>query len=488
MTDTISDIVLQKKDLQNHIDWNSLPTSTCSDMVYVGWISRYEYQRGFGLVVDFINNEQHFFHVSDVGSDLFSCKNDKIIELTLSHLLSELRYSFQKSERFKILKSKCENNGLNEIETTISSKFGNCKAIVYKELSYSVIKEHNLSKFPYLHYAQVICFRLKEGKAVEIHEPKFYTADLINNKAAYSNNLWNLLFRFVPDVLYTIEYNGRDSIDEDICSFKHKSNQIVEYVKRFDIEPYRKLENYTLSTEFSYYPTARDSDPNQLFLVIIRNSELDDKYVQYPKIRIPLTSSFDFYGQAPHHYFMSMIYDEYKVKYENYYNEYKASNGTVDKSEILNKYFYDEKEKWIQYYTSSYSRVEHLKHLLRYLKNEYLASIKKSIFFSIKRIYTDFESSSKNYVFEFDHYNHYYGFKIEIIRKDDHYQLFTYDETYNGRYKGKHYIGDSFFNDNNTFYMWSQIERELNKELHLYLSSLFDKVIEQILIDSGLTE
>ena len=73
------------------------------DFVYVGWISRYEYQRGFGLVVDLINNEEHFFHISDVGTDLFSCNNNKIKELVLSHLLDELRYSFQKSERFKRL-------------------------------------------------------------------------------------------------------------------------------------------------------------------------------------------------------------------------------------------------------------------------------------------------------------------------------------------------------------------------------------------------
>ena len=104
MTNTISNIVLKKNNLHNHMDWNCLPNSSNEDFVYVGWISRYEYQRGFGLVVDLINNEEHFFHISDVGTDLFSCNNNKIKELVLSHLLDELRYSFQKSERFKRLK------------------------------------------------------------------------------------------------------------------------------------------------------------------------------------------------------------------------------------------------------------------------------------------------------------------------------------------------------------------------------------------------
>lgn len=488
MTNTISNIVLKKTNLHNHMDWNCLPNSSNEDFVYVGWISRYEYQRGFGLVVDLINNEEHFFHISDVGTDLFSCNNNKIKELVLSHLLDELRYSFQKSERFKRLKSECANHGLKEIDVSVSSKFGRYKVCVDEKLSYALIKDHSLNNYPYLHYAQIICFKLKEDKAVEIHTPNYFVLELLKNKHVYPNNLWNLLFRFVPDILFSIEYNGPDHIDDVICSFKQKSNHIVDYVKQFDIEPYRKLDNYTLSTEFSYYPTVKDSDPNQLYLVIIRNSELKDKHIGYPKIEIPLTPLFDYYGQAPHHYYMSELYDEYKEKYQNYYNEYKESNGQIEKNSLLNKYFHQEKIKWIEYYTSSYSRIEHLKQLLWELKNEYLSSIEKSIFFSIKKIYPDFYKSSNKYVFEYDDYSHFYGYKIELIHKNDHYQLFTYDRSYNGRYKGKHYIGNSYFNDNNTFYSWSCIERDLNKELHLYLCSLFDNAIEQIVSESGLTE
>ena len=100
----------------------------------------------------------------------------------MSHLLDELRYSFQKSERFKRLKSECANHGLKEIDVSVSSKFGRYKVCVDEKLSYALIKDHSLNNYPYLHYAQIICFKLKEDKAVEIHTPNYFVLELLKNK------------------------------------------------------------------------------------------------------------------------------------------------------------------------------------------------------------------------------------------------------------------------------------------------------------------
>lgn len=480
MNNNISEIILQEYGLLDHKDWNNTQSLAHNDIVYVGWVSRYEYLRGFGIVIDFLDNEEHFFHVSELGEDLYTCNNDDIKSLTINHLLDDLRFSFYKTKKFKNLKSELIRKNKSEIETEVTTRFGKYKMVIDNGPIYPLIKEYDLQGFPFVYYAQIICFRLKDGKAIEIHTPKYYTSELLNNKNVYSHTLWNLLFRFIPDVLYSVEYKGVENIEDEVTVFRQESAKIVEYVKNFDIEPYKNLDNYKLSLQFDYHPTVKDSDPNQLNLVIIRNVELNDQYIGFPKICVPLTPNFEYYGSAPHHYYMMMIYGEYKDKYESYYKECKESKDNVDRSTLLEKYFYEVKKDKISYYISSYSKINHLKELLSNLKYKFIKSIIEKSNFSIKHFHPDFYDSTNDYLFKFDRDLTYYGSKVQIIHNKNLYQLYTYDHTYEGRYKGKHYIGKGYFKDKDTYYWWSNHERSLNNELKSYIDSLFNQVIEQI--------
>lgn len=77
MTDLVKNII-EKIYKEKTYNWNSpieqLSVSN-SEKVYIGWVTEYEYLRGFGFVADLFNNEKHFFHVSEIGEDFFSTEH-----------------------------------------------------------------------------------------------------------------------------------------------------------------------------------------------------------------------------------------------------------------------------------------------------------------------------------------------------------------------------------------------------------------------------
>ncbi len=468
----LKNIVLRKLELDNILNWNSdLGSSYDDEFIYVGWIARYDFLRGYGMVVDFMNNDEHFFHITELGDDLFTCDHLSIRSIVLDHLLLQL-----KIDGWKKCKKEIKDKNMDNMEISLSCRFGTYNLLFINNKSYPEITQHNLSGYPYIAPAQIICFKIKDGNAVGIHNPFFYKFQILKNRDIYSSATWNLLFNYIPSLIYTIQFQGSYDLDRELSLFREKSKPYIEQIKQFDIGPYKNLDNYSIELKSSYFPTVTDSDPNQLFLEISRNKELNDEFVTYSTFRVPLTGRVEYYGRASLEYLQHFVADEYKKEFDDFYNEYKAYSKVhnFNYQSITEKHFLPVKKKEIEYCISNYSKADHLAHYLRKLKFDFIRNLKESCRFDVKKMTPDF-SDEGNYIFEYDKIINY-NYKVEIIHKKDYYQLYRYDDSYKGHYKGKHYIGKMYFYNQDADYS-RLCNKDINTELYSYIDNRFEKVI-----------
>ena len=460
-----------------------MESSNDDDFVYVGWIAKYDFLRGFGIVVDLMNNEEHFFHITEVGDDLFTCDNASIMDRVLETLIFQLKYQKDFTDKWEMCKKEMEDKDIDKMEVSMSSRFGTYKFLYLKNKTYPEITQHNLSGYPYISPGQIICFKIKEGKAIGIHNPFLYKFQLLKNRDIYSSAIWNLLFNYIPSLLYTIQFEGSYDLDSELSLFREKAKPYIEQIKQFDISPYKNVDNYSIRLESSYYPTVKDSDPNQLFLIISRKKELDDEFVTHSTFHVPLTETVEYYGRASLEYLQHFVNDEYKKEFDDFYKEYKiySRDQKLNYDTIVEKHFGAVKIKWLEYYISKYSDSEHLIFYLRKLKYDFLRKIKESCRFKVNSIKTDFFDDG-NYVFEFDKSLPYYGYKVEIIHKKDHYELYTYDESYKGYYKGKHYIGHMYFYNQDLDYR-RLFSTNIMNEFYSYIDLQFEKAIADCTVE-----
>lgn len=474
----LKNIVLRKLELDNILNWNSdLGSSYDDDFIYVGWIAKYDFLRGYGIVADLINNEEHFFHITEVGDDLFTCYNINIRNTVLDHLLFQLRFNYERIGGCKKCKKEMKDKDMNKMEISLSCRFGTYKLLFLKNRSYPEITKHNLSGYPYIAPGQIICFKIKDGKAFGIHNPFFYKFQLLKNRDIYSSATWNLLFNYIPSLLYTIQYQSVYDLERELSFFREKAKPFIEQIKQFDIAPYKNLDNYSIRLKSSCYPTVKDSDPNELYLEISRNKELNDEFVTHSTFCVTLTGTVEYYGNAPMEYLQHFVYDEYKKEFDDFYKEYKtySKEHNFDYQSLIEKHFLPVKKKEIEYYISKYSEAEHLAYYLRKLKYDFIRNLKDKCCLGLKIIKPDFFDDG-DYIFEFEKSLPYYGHKIEIIHKKDIYQLYTYDESYKGYYKGKHYIGQMYFTNQDADYTML-FNKDINTELYSYIDNQFEKVI-----------
>jgi hypothetical protein len=62
------------------------------------------------------------------------------------------------------------------------------------------------------------------------------------------------------------------------------------------------------------------------------------------------------------------------------------------------------------------------------------------------------------------------------------YQLYTYDETYQGHYKGKHFINEIQFEEKDYYYtLKNVILKSMNMELKSYIEKEFDILANECL-------
>ena len=109
------------------------------------------------------------------------------------------------------------------------------------------------------------------------------------------------------------------------------------------------------------------------------------------------------------------------------------------------------KEQWVNSFIANYSSQNHLLFYLNKLKNQFLNSCNLYAESINPEIY------SNDILFEFNRALPYYGNKIEfkfsnLMWSKPYYSLYTYDSSYEGYYKGKHYINDIELEDNDYYY------------------------------------
>lgn len=477
----LHNIVLSNLELNYFFNWNSdlgFQHDCDDDLVYIGWIQEYNFIRGYGYVADLINNEKHFFHYSEIGEDLYSCDHISIKKIVLDYILFQIKSQFRETDEWKTLKKELGEKNIDNIEISKKNRFGSYKILVSNNKGNVEISQYNFSGYPFISPAQIVCFKIQEGKVIGIHNPFYYKYHLLKNRDKYSPTIWNLLFNYVPSLLYSIDYKGIDNLEKELFSFREKAKQYIKQIKQFDIRPYKELNNYNLKLKTSYHPTVKDSDPNKLYLEILRKKELEDEFVTHSTIQIPLTKTVFCYGQATMDYLQYYINDEYKKEFNSFYEEYKncRKSQNFDYTALIEKHFQPLKKKWIDCFISKYSESEHLKFYLRKLKCEYIKNLKEICRFDVNKIKPLFFNND-DYVFSFEKSLPHYGYKVEIIHTNCNYKLYTYDDRYNGYFKGKHFIGQMYFGNMDSDYNKIDIIK-INNELYSFIDSQFEIVIE----------
>ena len=465
-------------------DWENnikASDSNTEETIYVGWITKFDYLRGYGFIADLINNDEHYFHVSSIGKDLYSNKSIKNKELSKKSLLEQLEYHFYKSNDYKKCQAKIQNEQTDDMETVSTCRYGTYKICVPKYPKVPRIIEDELSDFPHLFSGQIVCFNVEDGKAANIHNPIFYTSQLLKNKDKYSNDIWNLLFHFIPRVLYSIKYKGFHDIQKEIENCKKEIRSIIQTIKQFDLKPYKDVNNYTLELEKNYSPTVKDSDPNYLSICCKTNNDADEYISSKFSWWQAITPTIEYYGEAPIEYFKDIVFDDFQKPFHRYLEKRKTI-GSSERQVLVEECFKDFKEKWIKSFVEQYSSHDHL---LFYL-NKQKSSLINQCCFTIDTIIPNFICSS-NITFKFSKSLAYYGYKMEFIipnklYTNGFYQLYTYDETYQGHYKGKHFINEIQFEEKDYYYtLKNVILKSMNMELKSYIEKEFDILANECL-------
>ena len=476
--------IAEELDFNLNDNWNSEINTinyNNDEMIYVGWIVKYEFLRGYGFIADLINNEKHFFHVSDVGEDLFTKQNSNNDDLTLHSLLDELRHNFYKNPDYIDYQKELQRKGLDNIEVSANCRFGSYKLNIEKYPKIPMIIDSNLSGFPCLYQGQIVCFTLDNGKVTNIHKPQFYKSKLICQKNNYNNDLWSLLFHFIPSVLYKIKYEGFEDINEEICKYREQILSKIQDVKQYDILPLTDINNYALNLEIDYHPTTRDGDdPNTLVLYCKPLIHVDEYISSCFSWRIQLTPTIDYYGEAPITYFSDIVFDEYKKSFDEYLEKRKGKTF-AERNSLVEDCFNNIKKQRINHLVSDYSSYNHLLFYINKLKSQFV----NRCILLVENVCPDFYSYDVK--FEFKNDLDYYGNKIEFKFSNlqytkPSYKVYTYDNSFKGRYKGKHFINEIQLEDNNDVnIIKNEILRTMNKELHDYLEAKFDLLVEEVM-------
>lgn len=421
--ETIKDIILNELNLNDFKNWNNKSDLSSDDiMIYVGWISKYDYVRGYGFIVDLIDYKEHFFHVSDLSADLFN--TDDIYnyhsDFILNRFKMDLDASIRKSKLYEKYKRKMLDENIEVLQVKQESRFGTYKIIFKKHGEYVSfdIEDGVFTGIPNLIKGQIVCFRLVDDKAKYINIPPAYKHNLLNNCSRYSNELWDLLFSFIPSLLCTIEYEGFDLIDEQIEIYRKKIEPKIKMIKNLNLNKYINLDNYTLNLENYNGATTRDWDPN--FLTLSCDcKDADDSYtLSHFSKRVEIAYESSYGSVKTLDYSINSVKNDYREEYINYVKD--CMNGVV--GNLVERNFRKTKEQWKNEFLSKYSREDHLLYYLNSLKQDFI----KSCHFTTKHVRPEFDRSSE-IVFKYNNSLKRYGNTIEFSR------------TTNGRYYGIEY-------------------------------------------------
>ena len=486
MKDLINNII-KKVYKEDSYNWNSsikqLSVSN-NEMVYIGWVTHYEYLNGYGFVADLFNNEKHFFHASEIGEDFFSTEHSstKTKKNVLFYIHQELRGLTTRDEEYKKAQTEMREKNVEKMEVTLRSRFGLYSVLVEKGDRYPELISADISGFPYIRHEDIVCFRIKDKRAVSLHKPAFYKMHFLQNKNNYSSNHWVLLYNFIPSILQSIHYEGLDNIEDYLIEFRQKSLSTIQRIKNMDIKPYFNKDNYGIGLRIDYFPTTKDLDPNQLELILYKKSnELTDDFL-IPLRSLYISENVDYYGRAPLSHLKNCVYEDYRKVFDDFYTEYSSDEYQNGKTDLVEKHFSHIKDEWLKDLDiSHYSQTNHIKHYIEIIKYQIVNTLKNRMFFTRELISTD---ANRECFFKFENGLKYYGNRIKFVFHnygEDNgisYELYTYDDKKYEHYKKMSEI--HYQVDDKDYKKTSDIEK-LNKELRQYVDSLFNEEMEKII-------
>ena len=483
MTDLVKNII-EKIYKEKTYNWNSpieqLSVSN-SEKVYIGWVTEYEYLRGFGFVADLFNNEKHFFHVSEIGEDFFSTEHRITRRDVLFYIHQELRCLATRDEVYKKAQVEMREKNVEKMEVSLHSRFGLYSVLVEKGDRYPELQSADISGFPYIRRHEIVCFRIKNNRAVNLHKPAFYKVDFLQSRNIYSSNHWVILNNFIPSILQSIQYEGPDSIEDYLSEFRQKSLSLIQRIKNMDIKPYFNKDNYGIRLHHYYFPTTKDHDPNQLELILYKKSkELTDEFL-IPISSETISENVDYYGSAPLSYLKEYVYDNYRQAFDDFYEEYSSDKNKNCNTDLVEKHFSHIKEEWLKDLDiSNYSQINHIKHYIYMIKCQIVNTLKKQMHFTSEYISTDV---NRECVFSFENGLNYYGNRIKFefhnyMDSGTSYELLTYDDKKYERFKRRSEI---FYQVIDKDYKSSSDIKTINNELHQCIESIFNVEMEKII-------
>lgn len=491
---TIANEILEKLNLKNLINWNSKVNSlSYDDYIHVGWISYYNRSRKFGFLSDLSDNSSIYFHERSLGKEFYTIKKGNASDV-INDILRNARYEFiygKNKNEYNKYREELQEKGVDHIYAIEKTEFGTFKLLVAKEEDRIEVIEYNISRIPYIVWGQLVCFKIKGERVIEIHNPAFYKLQLLQNREKYSNEIWELLFNCIPSLLCSIEYNGIDFLNEEIDKYKKKIAPVIKRINELNLNKYKDLNTYTLDLDNFNGATTRDKDPNLLFLSCVCKDAEDGFISNFFSKRVIIASETSYGSVKISEYSSESVGNDFREEYFEFINEYK-SESKYNFDFLVEKHFKKTKEKWVNEWCSNYSRKNHLLYYLNSMKDEFINSSS----FIINKRNTVFGTYNSALLFKYNNRAKHHGDKIEFVidnempydKENNHYNIYYWKEKTTPSFKKKVYkniFARSFFDPMDKDYEnINMLNCTLKKELALN----FDKFIEDCVKELNTSE
>lgn len=488
--------IITQHGLDRCYNWNSVKNSekTSSDTIFIGWISEYKYSKGWGVINDLLNNQTHFFHFTSIGEELYNISDKEEFEDIQSKILGQLKFDYSNSNEFKRIRSKLLDIN-SSYEILKSYPIGRVRFSISKTKSLPEVLSSQLNDVPSIGIGKIVCFKIKDGNAIEIHEPIYYKHELLENRNFYSENVWNLLYHFMDDIYTYYEVLGIEECEKKYESSYSEIKSIARKINNFDIYPYIKAFE---DTEIRFKiegssATTRDRDPYTLH-IDCNNPLTDDSFAHYHFSHFSQFTIWQ-YGDATLNDFIFSLPEPYASPFQALLAEreknvsirevnipwYGISNINVYPpiENLIDKHFSDLKRTWIEEAIESYSKDIHLISSLNDIKRRILNLVQ----IKLKKVDKKVESN-QSIRFDFDESLPYYGNRIEIKFSYDKYEITTFDESYKGYYKGKHFITKQQLfrrSDKNKELLTQSHINQINFEIQEFLTKKYNELEEYAL-------
>lgn len=471
----IEELIMKMTSEKRHMDFNikfhnisneEIISKEKKQALHLGWINRYEYTRGYGFISDLYDNKSYFFHITSLGKEFFSSEYTNNSEEVKEHLVKSLVFDYNHERKIKPTKSKYHILESDGKHTKIKTRYGIINT-VNNEYGNPIAVGCDLNGFPYLQEAQIVCFYIEDENAIDVHKPELCINQLITN--CHTDKVWNLLLNLLPTFCFDLYYEGYETTTEvyqRLEFYKTQARTIYKKIKAFDIGPYKQSSNYEIHLRNYYFPSTKEDDLNQFYLELSYiGPKNDDEFItKHFHTCHYLTSSFFWYGQASLRDALNYMSDKEREIFD------KVCGYGNDNNACMNNILEAYKEKLLNYIVESYSINDHFMYHLSNMKTSFCHENR----FLYKGVIQNIKKKDK-IVFTYPEDINYHDNKLEFIFDNNKYQLFTFDPTYEGRYRGKHYIGSVKIDS--VRYTPDYIIKCFNEELQMYISNLFDESI-----------